>query len=55
MWDIGTVPLSHEPTSPTEAVKSDVNIRIKKALNACGIEIPYNHVSVVMGQAKEAE
>lgn len=37
----------YNPTSPTEAVKSDVNSRVKRALDENGIEIPYPHVSVV--------
>ena len=38
----------YEPGSPTEAVKSDVNVRVNRALNAHGIEIPYDYVNVVM-------
>lgn len=37
-----------EPTTPSEVVKSDINTRVKQALDANGIEIPYNYVSVVM-------
>ena len=37
-----------EPTTATEAVKSDINTRVKAALEAAGIEIPYNYVNVVM-------
>ena len=40
------------PDSPTEVVKSDVNLRVKRALDAAGIEIPYNYVNVVMNQPK---
>jgi len=36
-----------EPKSPTEVVKSDVNRRVKEALDANGIEIPYPYVNVV--------
>ena len=36
------------PGTPTEAVKSDVNVRVKRALDAAGIEIPYSYVNVVM-------
>ena len=39
-----------EPTTATEAVKSDVNTRVKAALDASGIEIPYNYVNVVMNE-----
>ena len=37
----------YEPTSPTEAVKDDINSRVKRALEAHNIEIPYNYVTVV--------
>ena len=37
----------YEPTSPTEAVKDDINSRVKRALEANHIEIPYNYVTVV--------
>ena len=37
-----------QPTTTTEVVKSDVNARVKKALDDHGIEIPYNYVNVVM-------
>ena len=37
----------YEPTSPTEAVKDDINSRVKRALEANNIEIPYNYVTVV--------
>lgn len=43
-----------EPTHPSEVVKSDINLRVKNALNAAGIEIPYNYVNVVLG-GKEPE
>ena len=38
----------YEPTSPTEVVKDDVNSRVKRALDANGIEIPYNRLEVNM-------
>ena len=38
----------YEPKSATEAVKSDINTRVKAALDAAGIEIPYSYVNVVM-------
>ena len=38
----------YEPTNPTEAVKDDINSRVKRALDAAGIEIPYNYVTVAM-------
>ena len=37
----------YEPTSPTEAVKDDINSRVKRALEAGGIEIPYNYMNVI--------
>ena len=39
-----------ERTTPTEAVKSDINTRVKAALEANGIEIPYSFVNVVMNE-----
>lgn len=41
-----------EPTTPTEVVKSDINIRVKRALEENGIEIPYNYVNVVMSDRR---
>ena len=41
-----------EPGTPTEVVRSDVNTRVKRALEANGIEIPYNYVNVVMNDPK---
>lgn len=38
----------YEPTNPTEAVKDDINSRVKRALDAAGIEIPYNYVTVAV-------
>ena len=38
----------YDPKYPTEAVMSDVNIRVKEALDAKGVEIPYSYVNVVM-------
>ena len=40
----------YEPTSPTEAVKDDINTRVKQALDAAGIEIPYPYMNVLMNQ-----
>ena len=37
----------YAPTSPTEVVKDDINSRVKRALEAAGIEIPYNYVNVI--------
>ena len=37
-----------EPTVASEVVTSDINLRVKKALEAAGIEIPFNYVNVVM-------
>lgn len=34
------------PTNPTEIVKDDINCRVKRALDANHIEIPYNYVTV---------
>ena len=38
----------YEPTNATEVVVSDINLRVKKALEEAGIEIPFNYVNVVM-------
>ena len=38
----------YNPGTPTEVLKSDVNLRVKQALDGMGIEIPYNYVNVVM-------
>lgn len=35
-----------------EVVKSDINTRVKKALDANGIEIPFNYVNVVLNDGK---
>ena len=40
----------YPPTSPTEAVKSDINTRVQRALKENGIEIPYNYVNVVVNE-----
>ena len=40
----------YEPTTRTEIVKDDINTRVKRALEAEGIEIPYSYVNVVMNQ-----
>ena len=37
-----------EPAHSSAAVRSDVNARVKQALNQAGIEIPYNYVNVVL-------
>ncbi len=38
----------YEPTSPTEKVKDDINSRVKRALEANNIEIPYRYMNVIM-------
>ena len=40
----------YEPSSPTEVVKDDVNCRVKCALDAAGIEIPYPYINVLTNQ-----
>lgn len=45
----------YEPGFATEAVKSDINARVKRALDANGIEIPYNYVNVVMDEKEREE
>ena len=38
----------YEPGAATEVVRDDVNSRVKRALDANRIEIPYNYMTVVM-------
>ena len=45
----------YESTNPTEVVKSDINSRVKRALDANGIEIPYNYINVVMDETAHDE
>ena len=40
----------YKPTSPTEVVKDDINIRVKQALAAAGIEIPYPYMNVLINR-----
>lgn len=40
----------YEPDITTEAFRNDINTRVKKALGANGIEIPYNYLNVMVGQ-----
>ena len=42
------------PTVTTEVVKSDINLRVKRALDENGFEIPYNYVNVVMSDAAKS-
>ena len=37
----------YDKDTPTEVVKNDINTSVKKALNDAGIEIPYNHITVI--------
>ena len=37
----------YAPTAPTEVIKDDINSRVKRALEAANIEIPYNYVNVI--------
>lgn len=48
------VTVFYEPESPTEVVQDDINCRVNIALNAGGIEIPYDYMTVVMsGQSQD--
>ncbi len=38
----------YQPTSRSEQVINDINLRVSKALKEAGIEIPFNYVNVVM-------
>ncbi len=42
------VTVYYEPDVRTEIVRSDVNVRVKQALDRNGIEIPYPHMDVIM-------
>ena len=44
--DMGTTAY-YTPETPTEVFKTDINTRVKKALENNGIEIPYNYLNVV--------
>ena len=44
----------YEPTTHTEVVKSDINTRVKRALDENGIEIPYNYVNVIVNERRES-
>ncbi len=41
----------YEPETPTEVVKSDINSRVKLALEENGIEIPYQYINIVVNEA----
>ena len=43
------------PGTPTEYVKDDVNSRVKRALDANAIEIPYNYITVIMNPQEETK
>ena len=47
-----TTTVYYTASNPTERVRSDVNTRVKQALEAAGIEIPYDYVNVVMKEKK---
>lgn len=43
----------YNPGTRTEVLKDDVNTRVRQALAAAGIEIPYNYVNVVLNDSKK--
>ena len=45
-----TTTVYYTAANATEVVKSDVNTRVKRALEAAGIEIPYPYMNVVVGK-----
>jgi small-conductance mechanosensitive channel len=47
-----TTTVYYTPSHPTEVVKSDINTRVKCALEEAGIEIPYNYVNVIFSDKK---
>ena len=42
-----TTTVYYESSSPSEKVITDINLRVKRALNESGIEIPYNYLNVI--------
>ena len=44
----------YTPASPTEVVKDDINTRVKQALTAAGIEIPYPYMNVLINRNEPA-
>ncbi len=48
-----TTTVYYTASNPTERVKSDVNTRVKQALENAGIEIPYDYVNVVVRDIEE--
>lgn len=44
---IMAVSVYYRRVTPTEVVMDDVNVAVRKALRAAGVEIPYNYVNVV--------
>ena len=52
-----TTTVYYTASHSTESVKSDINCRVKNALEAAGIEIPYNYVNVVFSDknSRQAE
>ncbi len=49
-----TTTVYYEPSSPSETVISDVNLRVNRALKENGIEIPYPYVNVVQREEESA-
>ena len=47
-----TTTVYYTPSHPTEVAKSDINTRVKCALEEAGIEIPYNYVNVIFSDKK---
>lgn len=45
----------YTPESPTETVKDDINTRVKQALAAAGIEIPYPYMNVLLNRNEPAQ
>ena len=43
----------YRPESPTEIVKDDINTRVKQALVAAGIEIPYPYMNVLINRDEQ--
>ena len=50
-----TTTVYYTASHSTESVKSDINCRVKYALETAGIEIPYNYVNVVFSDKKGSQ
>ena len=47
-----TTTVYYDPSTPSEVLISDINLRVNRALHKNGIEIPYNYLNVVNKNAR---